>query len=872
MKKTPKIIFFVIALSMISLFYSIIIYAADGWHKNDSEQWVYYKNETQVKKQWISDAAGHWFYLNNSGIMVTAASVSIDGTYYLFDENGYMQSGGWCSISKTNPSNGNVSITWYYADNNGKLYTDGWYQIEGASFYFAKDGRATRGGVVTIADKKYFVDRDKGKLGAGGGWFSVEAVRNLPTEAPRTTWYYAAGEDGSLLYDGWKIIDGAQFYFGKSGNVTRNGIITVDSKKYYIDTEKGCLGEGGGWFSVDTTDAEGNTTTRNYYANMDWSLLYDGWYAVDGVEQYFDKACVNYKNRWFTLDGQKVFVDATGARQQPGWFSVAGVNANGVEYTNWYYLDADLNIPSEGFHEMDGHIYFFDKSGLNYRKRWYVDGEARRYYFDEDGYLQNSGWFSITTENATTGIQTVTWYYAESDGSCLLNGFHEIDDKTYYFSTAGGSFRKRWLVDEKKRRRYFNEDGYMEQNSWFATESTSTITGPATLDMSEEEITTAKLIWYYADENGYAVTSDKIVVDGKEYKLNANGTMFTGWERLKGTTDYYYYKEDGSKAYGWQLIKNPDSNETIYNMYTKHYGDLVWFYFDPAENGRVTRSGKSFGEQTIDGRKYCTNKRGMIQYGWASCNGGNSMRDFNYFMPVETGGVSSVTDGSTVNGDELHSKGKDGFLPGEKVTNQWIWAEAPYQMTDIDKSATWYYITASGSAERADIGKIQLKNIGGWHAFDEYGRTYSGFGYQTSRNLSVRNVYYFDVDNYNTAVTGIREIEINGIKETFRFNANGEGVTGVYENYLYYKGRRQTGNGVRGVSYAINEEKEERQRIVTYLVDGTGKIVPNASGLESNGITWSSDDSGIVIGHSADSEMARTISSSDMQVFIGGVS
>lgn len=412
----------------------------------------------------------------------------------------------------------------------------------------------------------------------------------------------------------------------------------------------------------------------------------------------------------------------------------------------------------------------------------------------------------------------------------------------------------------------------MERNSWFATESTSTITGLATLDMSEEEITTAKLIWYYADENGYTVTSDKIVVDGKEYKLNANGTMFTGWERLKGTTDYYYYKEDGSKAYGWQLIKNPDSNETIYNMYTKHYGDLVWFYFNPAENGRVSRSAKSFGEQTIDGRKYCTNKRGMIQYGWASCNGGNSMRDFNYFMPVETGGVSSVINGSTVNGDELHSKGKDGFLPGEKVTNQWIWAEAPYQMTDIDKSATWYYITASGSVERADNRKIQLKNIDGLHAFDEHGRTYSGFGYQTSRNLSVSNVYYFDVDNYNTAVTGIREIEINGIKEIFCFNANGEGVTGVYENYLYYKGRRQTGNGVRGVSYAINEEKEESQRIVTYLVDGTGKIVPNASGLESNGIAWSSDDSGIVIGHSADNEMARTISSSDMQIFIGDIS
>lgn len=872
MNKVNKYIILVVLLNILTIFFTISAYAVEGWQKNESGQWVYYENEIQVKKRWICDAHGNWFYVDGSGGMVADTSAKINSSYYMFDENGCMQSGGWCSISKTNSSTGKVSTTWCYADFDGKLYTDGWYQIEEASFYFSKDGRAIRGGIVTVNDQKYYVDHDKGKLGVGGGWFSVEDVRNLPTEAVRTTWYYAVGEDGSLLYDGWKTIDGARFYFGRNGNVTRAGIITVNNKKYYIDSEKGCLGEGGGWFSVDITNRKGETVTYNYYANEDGSLLYDGWYVVDGVEQYFDKGCVNYKNIWFTLDGQRIFVDATGARQQPGWFSISGADTNGVEYTHWYYLDSDLNIPSEGFHEIDGHIYYFDKNGINYRNRWYVDGEARRYYLDEYGHLQNSGWFSIITTNAKTGIETVTWCYAKQDGSCLLDGFHDIDGKTYYFSTFGVSFRKRWLIDEKKRRRYFNEDGYMERNSWFATESTSIITGPATLDMSEEEITTANLIWYYADENGYVVTGDKIMVGDKEYKFNANGIMFTGWDRLRGTSDYYYYKEDGSKAYGWQLIKNPESNEDIYNMYAKDYGDLVWFYFNPAANGRVARSAKGFGEQTIDGRRYCTNKRGMIQYGWVSYGGTNSIREFSYFMPVETGGISSVTEGSTVDGDVFHSLGKDGFLPGEKVTNHWVWTEAPYQMTDTDKSATWYYITAFGTAEHANPGKIQLKDINGLHAFDEDGRTYSGFGFQSSRNLPISSIYYFDVDNYNTAVTGVREIEMNGVKEIFRFDANGEGVTGVYDGYLYYKGRRQIGNGIRGVSYAINEEMEESQRIATYLVDGTGKIISNANGLESNGGVWSSDDSGIVIGHSANCEKAKTVSSSDMRVFIGNVS
>lgn len=872
MKRIRKQVVFTAMIMAMTFPFAVSAYAADGWQKDDSGQWTYYKNETQVKKQWISDDAGHWFYLNSKGIMVKDAAANVDGTYYLFDENGYMQSGGWCSISKTNASTGAVSTTWYYADAEGKLYVDGWKKIGDAEFYFNKDGRVTRGGVVTVGEQKYYVDYEKGRLGVGGGWFLAEAVRKLPTDAVRKTWYYAEGEDGSLFYDGWKTIDGAQFYFGKGGNATRGGLVTMEDKKYYIDADKGCLGVGGGWFSVDTTDAKGTTTTRNYYANTDASLLYDGWYVVDGVRQYFDKNCVNYKNRWFTLNDQKIYVDETGAQQQPGWFSVSGVNAAGAEYTNWYYLSAELNIPSEGFHEIDGHIYYFDKSGLNYRKRWYVDGEKNRYYLDENGYLQNNGWFSISTTNANTGAVSTTWYYANTDGICLRSGYHDIDGKTYYFSDNGGSFRKRWLVDSRKRRQYFNDEGYMERNSWFATESIATITGPAVTELSEEEITTTKLTWYYADENGYTVAGDNITIGDQEYKLNANGSMFTGWERIKGYTDYYYYKEDGSKAYGWQLITNPDKNETIYNMYTKYYGDLVWFYFNPNANGRMVHSASGFGEQTIDGRIYCTNKRGMIQYGWVSKNGGDKIQHFCYYMPVETGGVSSVTLNGNVDGNDLHQQGKDGYLPGQKVADKWVWTEAAYQMPGTDKSATWYYIRSDGVPEYAAANKIQLKNINGYHAFDPYGRTYSGFGYQSKKDVTVGTVYYFDVENYNTAVTGIKEIELNGVRETFRFNNNGEGVTGVYDGYLYYKGRRQTGSGVRGVTYVLNEEKDTVQRTATYLVDEAGKVVPNANNLESNGAVWSSDASGNVTRQSTAGEMARTVAEADMSVFIGDMS
>lgn len=849
---------------------SAAVYAADGWQKNDAGQWTYYENDKPIKKQWIQDAEGHWSYINNNGIMMSNASANVNGVYYFFDKNGFMEHSGWCAAENTNATTGRITYTWYYANDDGTLYCDGWKTVNDVWFYFTKDGRATRGGVVTIGEKKYYIDKDKGCLGIGGGWFSVDAERALPTDPVRTTWYYSEA-DGALFYDGWKTIDGGDFYFTKSGTVIRNGLITVEEKKYYIDQERGCLGEGGGWFSVDTVGTNGVTITRNYYANADASLLYNGWYVVDGVRQYFDNNGMNYKNRWFTLDDQKIYVDETGAQQQPGWFSVSNVNSNGVEYMNWYYLNPDYTVMPEGFQEMDGHIYYFDKNGLNYRKRWYVDAEKNRFYLDENGYLQNNGWFSISTTNAKTGIVSVAWYYANPDGSCLLNGFHTLDGKDYYFSDAGVSFRKRWLQDNKNRRRYFNDEGYMEKSNWFATESTSTITGPVTVGMDEEEITTTKLTWYYADENGYIVTEGNINIGGQEYKLNKNGTMFTGWSNIKGSQDYYYYKEDGSKALGWQLITNPNQNETMYHIYTQKYGDLCWFYFDPNANGCVVHSGSSFGENTIDGRIYGMNKRGMVQYGWANYKSGTDIKSFHYYMPVETGGVSTVTAGSTVNGDELHNQGKDGYLPGERVANAWVWAEAPYQVESANRDATWYYLRGDGIAEHADKGKIQLKNIDGYHAFDPDGRTYSGFGFKQGRNEEIKTVYYFDVNNHNAAVTGVREIDVNGTTETFKFNEKGEGVTGVYDGYLYYRGRRQAGAGIRGVSYDANEGKSENVRMVSYLVDSTGKLVLNADNLESNGSVWSSSAAGLVTGSSGDIERARTVSWEDVSVHIGEV-
>ena len=74
-------------------------WAADGWQKNDKDQWVYYEGETLVKNRWIRDTDGSWMYVDSGGARVAEKSVSIQGSQYVFDERGHLLTGGWVALS-----------------------------------------------------------------------------------------------------------------------------------------------------------------------------------------------------------------------------------------------------------------------------------------------------------------------------------------------------------------------------------------------------------------------------------------------------------------------------------------------------------------------------------------------------------------------------------------------------------------------------------------------------------------------------------------------------------------------------------------------------------------------------------------------------
>ena len=706
---------------MIGLTASSAVWAAEGWQKNDKDQWEYYEDDKLVKNRWVQDADGSWMYVNSSGVRVVEKSVAIQGSQYVFDAAGHLLTGGWVSLAND---------------------------------------------------------------------------RKNPDEELKSSWYYAA-DDGKLITDGWHEVEGKLIYFDKAGKAYRKGLVTVDGKKYMIDEEHGKLGMTPGWFFVMYTDSKGNPYSYWYYAQQDGSICAGDWYEIDGHTVYFNSSGVFMSNRWFDLDGQHICVNKDGDRQGPGWVYTVSTNSAGVETKNWYYLNEDMSRVENGFHTVEGQTRYFDKNGLNYRERTYKDEEGNLYYLDKDGVLKTGGWFSVDITNATTGAVTTRWYYAGDDGKLLTGGLKELDGKTYYFSDNGIALRNGFLK-EGNRRRYFGDDCSLQVNTSFSVTSTVTGTGPATADLQENELTSTRETYYFADENGYVMTGNRHAtqnIGGSEYRLNATGSVVTGWQR-DALGDYTYFGADGAKQYGWVEVENE------------------WYYLDPENEGKAVRArANACVELPILGHYYALDRHGMVLKGWQETmytRGGIEKR--HYYMP----------------------EAKDGLLLGERAMNTQIYEMLPSE-AGMGTDQTWFWFDENGdviNSEKSGYSKVKL--IGSERiVVDRYGRTQSGLGYTGVDRMPIQKVYYGDVENRNVLSTGAKLVTLpDGRQEWYAFDHEGVGITGEFGGYLYYKGRLQTGSGNRVVSVPQNEIKEAAETFKDYAVDAAGKIL---TGVDSSG-------------------------------------
>lgn len=130
------------------------------------EQKFYYDPAADgvMKREWLSDAAGNFYFFDRTdGHMLTGAQV-IDGGRYLFSPEGVRQTGmvsGQDGTSYYDPATGQMVFGWitlgdktYYAEQAGHIVT-GAYPIEGQTYYFDATGALVRNQALTLEGVPY---------------------------------------------------------------------------------------------------------------------------------------------------------------------------------------------------------------------------------------------------------------------------------------------------------------------------------------------------------------------------------------------------------------------------------------------------------------------------------------------------------------------------------------------------------------------------------------------------------------------------------------------------------------------------------------------------------------------------------------------
>jgi glucan-binding YG repeat protein len=135
--------------------------------------------------------------------------------------------------------------------------------------------------------------------------------------------------------------------------------------------------------------------------------------------------------------------------------------------------------------------------------------------------------------------------------------------------------------------------------------------------------------WVYYNRSGEQVT-DKWEKSGDNwFYLDDSGEMATD-SLIEDDDNYYYVDANGAMVKNqWVAIDNEDAGE-------EDQPDVFWYYFQG--NGKAFKNNHSSGtifKKAINGKTYCFDEDGRMQYGWISHDDGTTNYDDNAFEECE---------------------------------------------------------------------------------------------------------------------------------------------------------------------------------------------------------------------------------------------
>ena len=297
---------------------------------------------------------------------------------------------------------------------------------------------------------------------------------------------------------------------------------------------------------------------------------------------------------WNQSGGQTYYLDEN-MNRLTGWRLLGNV---------WYYFD-DQGVMATGWRWIGGKWYYMNSAGAM-QSGWFQDGQTW-YYANGSGVMQ-TGWLN----------RGGTWYYLTGSGA-MAEGWGNIGGTWYYFQPGNGAMQVGWVKDGNIWY-YMNGSGAMETDTWIGN---SYVDANGVWDQSKTKAQAYWVLngdrWMLVQEDGTYAKKCWKTVGGKEYYLDENGYMVTGW--LKQGSTWYYLKPTaknsaekvGEKAYNYWV-----GTAGIGGYYIDKYGRMIagkdyslgsYVYTFDANGLCTNRENRYLQVTDANGRKYNVEKK-----------------------------------------------------------------------------------------------------------------------------------------------------------------------------------------------------------------------------------------------------------------------
>ena len=337
---------------------------------------------------------------------------------------------------------------------------------------------------------------------------------------------------------------------------------------------------------------------RWWYRHADGSYTTNGWEVINGAWYYFDGA------GWMV----------TGWLKRPsGWYYLTGSGAMATGWiqlgSTWYYLNESGTMQADtwiGNNYVDGSGAWIP--GKVKAQAGWIQSGSRWWYRHADGSYTRNNWEMING----------SWYYFDGAG-WMATGWLKLGNNWYYLNPGNGAMVTGWL-QLGSTWYYMNGSGAMETDTWIGN---SYVDANGVWDQSKTKAQAYWVLngdrWMLVQEDGTYAKKCWKTVGGKEYYLDENGYMVTGW--LKQGSTWYYLKPTaknsaekvGEKAYNYWV-----GTAGIGGYYIDKYGRMVAgkdyslgsyvYTFDV--NGLCTNRENRYLQVTdANGRKYNVEKK-----------------------------------------------------------------------------------------------------------------------------------------------------------------------------------------------------------------------------------------------------------------------